>query len=165
MILLFVCHHCQSLWSTGVTIINEVLNLLFDRYKFQMILVIGCTIGCLLDVTHAFDIDLTKSVSPPQDVKTSDNGDIADDQDDDRITIGDWIAQWDTEYEDWFYYNIITQQSTWIKPRELGHITFKRREETSGGKLDIILFVMRENMILKEMLMSSITRYLQATSY
>ena len=130
-----------------------------------MILVIGCTIGCLLDVTHAFDIDLTKSVSPPQDVKTSDTGDIADDQDDDRITIGDWIAQWDTEYEDWFYYNIITQQSTWIKPGELGHITFKRREETSGGKLDIILFVMRENMILKEMLMSSITRYLQATSY
>ena len=98
-------------------------------------------------------------------MKTSDTGDIADDQDDDRITIGDWIAQWDTEYEDWFYYNIITQQSTWIKPRELGHITFKRREETSGGKLDIILFVMRENMILKEMLMSSITRYLQATSY
>ena len=103
-----------------------------------MILVIGCTIiGCLFDVTHAFDIDLTKTpVSPPQDqdVKTSGNGDIRD-QDDERITIGDWIAQWDTEYQDWFYYNIITQQSTWIKPGELGHITFKRREEASGAKL------------------------------
>ena len=101
-----------------------------------MILVIGCTIiGCLIDVTHAFDIDLTKTpVSPPQDkdVKTSGNGDIRDDE---RITIGDWIAQWDTEYQDWFYYNIITQQSTWIKPGELGHITFKRREEASGAKL------------------------------
>ena len=93
-----------------------------------------------MDVTHAFDIDLTKSVSSPQDVKISDTADIADDQDDDRISIGDWIAQWDTEYEDWFYYNVITQQSTWIKPRELGHITFKRREETSGGKLIALLF-------------------------
>ena len=68
-------------------------------------------------------------------MKTSETGDQADDQDDERITIGDWIAQWDTEYQDWFYYNILTRQSTWIKPRELGHVILKRREETSDGKL------------------------------
>ena len=101
-----------------------------------MILVIGCTIGCLIDVALAFDIDLTKNpVAPPQDqnIKTSETGDLYD-QEDERITVGDWIAQWDTEYLDWFYYNVITQQSTWIKPRELGHITFRRRDEASGGK-------------------------------
>ena len=78
-------------------------------------------------------------------MKTSETGDQADDQADERITIGDWVAQWDTEYEDWFYYNILTRQSTWIKPRELGHVTFKRREETSDGKLISIVCSLNQN--------------------
>ena len=81
-------------------------------------------------------------------MKTSETGDPSDDQADERITIGDWIAQWDTEYQDWFYYNILTRQSTWIKPRELGHVTFKRREETSDGKLKSIVNVPKIKMTI-----------------
>lgn len=39
--------------------------------------------------------------------------------------MGDWIAQWDTKYRAWFYYNVNTEESTWFKPKELSHVIFK----------------------------------------
>ena len=42
-----------------------------------------------------------------------------------RLAVGDWIAQFDEVYTNWFYYNIKTKQSTWTKPEALGHISFK----------------------------------------
>lgn len=42
-----------------------------------------------------------------------------------RVMLGEWIAQWDTLYNDWFYYNIKTDSSTWLKPAELEHVVFK----------------------------------------
>ena len=75
--------------------------------------------------------------------------------------LGNWIAQWDTQYKAWFYYNIKTGSnltppkisnpvnlnhfpatSTWIKPPELAHVAFKSQgsvrraapsEGSSGG--------------------------------
>ena len=49
--------------------------------------------------------------------------------DDKRLSVGDWIAQYDETYKDWFYYNVKTQQSTWDKPRDLSHIVFKSSDE------------------------------------
>lgn len=42
-----------------------------------------------------------------------------------KLIVGNWIAQWDTKYRAWFYYNINTEKSTWVKPIELNHVTFK----------------------------------------
>jgi len=42
-----------------------------------------------------------------------------------KLIVGNWIAQWDTKYKAWFYYNINTEKSTWVKPEELNHIAFK----------------------------------------
>jgi len=42
-----------------------------------------------------------------------------------KLIIGNWIAQWDTQYRAWFYYNIKTATSTWTKPAELSHVAFK----------------------------------------
>merc|ERR1719370_2327689 len=41
-----------------------------------------------------------------------------------KLILGDWIAQWDTTYGAWFFYNINTEESTWIKPKELEHVVF-----------------------------------------
>ena len=41
------------------------------------------------------------------------------------MVVGDWIAQFDEVYSDWFYYNVNSKQSTWTKPQDLGHISFK----------------------------------------
>ena len=41
------------------------------------------------------------------------------------MVVGDWIAQFDEVYSDWFYYNVKTKNSTWTKPEDLGHISFK----------------------------------------
>ena len=49
--------------------------------------------------------------------------------DEKRLSVGDWIAQYDETYKDWFYYNVKTQQSTWDKPRDLSHIVFKTSDE------------------------------------
>ena len=46
-----------------------------------------------------------------------------------RLSVGDWIAQYDEIYKDWFYYNVKTQQSTWDKPRDLSHIVFKTSDQ------------------------------------
>lgn len=43
-----------------------------------------------------------------------------------KMKIGDWIAQWDEEYQAWFFYNAITEISTWIKPKELWHVSFNK---------------------------------------
>merc|ERR1719361_3372327 len=61
-----------------------------------------------------------------------------------KLIIGNWIAQWDTQYKAWFYYNIKTATSTWIKPPELAHVAFKSQGsvrqtaplEGSGGGLE-----------------------------
>merc|ERR1719367_1768348 len=59
-----------------------------------------------------------------------------------KLIIGNWIAQWDTQYKAWFYYNIKTATSTWIKPPELAHVAFKsqgsvrRAPEGSGGGVE-----------------------------
>jgi len=49
-----------------------------------------------------------------------------------KLIIGDWIAQWDTKYGAWFYYNINTETSTWIKPAELDHVVFRAPEGEPG---------------------------------
>ena len=38
--------------------------------------------------------------------------------------IGDWVAQWDTEFQQWFFYNQVTDESTWEQPRELQQLEF-----------------------------------------
>jgi hypothetical protein len=38
--------------------------------------------------------------------------------------IGDWVAQWDQEYQQWFYYNQVSDESTWDQPRELQQFQF-----------------------------------------
>ena len=38
--------------------------------------------------------------------------------------IGDWVVQWDTEYQQWFYYNQVSEDSTWDRPRELEQFDF-----------------------------------------
>merc|ERR1719458_2253158 len=61
-----------------------------------------------------------------------------------KLIIGNWIAQWDTQYKAWFYYNIKTATSTWIKPPELAHVAFKSQgsvrraapQEGSGGGVE-----------------------------
>jgi len=40
-----------------------------------------------------------------------------------KIMVGEWVAQWDSLYSSWFYYNANTDQSTWDKPKELMHIS------------------------------------------
>lgn len=41
-----------------------------------------------------------------------------------KLMVGDWIAQWDASYNAWFFYNIKTEESTWVKPKELHHVVF-----------------------------------------
>jgi len=41
-----------------------------------------------------------------------------------KLMVGDWIAQWDPSYNAWFFYNIKTEESTWVKPKELHHVVF-----------------------------------------
>jgi len=41
-----------------------------------------------------------------------------------KLMVGDWIAQWDATYSAWFFYNIKTEESTWVKPKELHHVVF-----------------------------------------
>ena len=50
-----------------------------------------------------------------------------------KLIVGDWIAQWDTKYRAWFYYNVNTEESTWFKPKELSHVIFKN-PATKRGK-------------------------------
>jgi len=55
-----------------------------------------------------------------------------------KLILGDWIAQWDTTYGAWFFYNINTEESTWIKPKELEHVVFNaptKEELGAGGQL------------------------------
>ena len=40
-----------------------------------------------------------------------------------KIMVGDWVAQWDSLYSSWFYYNSKTDFSTWDKPMELQHVS------------------------------------------
>ena len=35
-----------------------------------------------------------------------------------------------------FYYNIISQKSTWIKPPELKHVSFKKPADIKKGESD-----------------------------
>lgn len=53
-----------------------------------------------------------------------------------KLILGDWIAQWDTTYGAWFFYNINTEESTWIKPKELEHVVFNAptKEELKGPR-------------------------------
>jgi len=39
-----------------------------------------------------------------------------------KILAGNWVAQWDSLYRAWFYYNTKTDFSTWDKPKELVHV-------------------------------------------
>jgi len=41
-----------------------------------------------------------------------------------KLMVGDWIAQWDITYKAWFFYNIKTEESTWVKPGALAHVAF-----------------------------------------
>ena len=66
--------------------------------------------------------------------------------------MGDWVAQWDEVtikyftvhkniftvqiYSAWFFYNVETRQSTWEKPQEMDHISFKQpggEDSSSNG--------------------------------
>ena len=49
-----------------------------------------------------------------------------------KLIVGNWIAQWDTKYKAWFYYNINTEQSTWVKPTDLAHVVFKHPDSNDG---------------------------------
>ena len=40
-----------------------------------------------------------------------------------KIMVGNWVAQWDSLYKSWFYYNAKTDYSTWDKPKELMHVS------------------------------------------
>ena len=40
-----------------------------------------------------------------------------------KILVGNWVAQWDSLYRAWFYYNTKTDTSTWDKPKELVHVS------------------------------------------
>ena len=40
-----------------------------------------------------------------------------------KILVGNWVAQWDSLYRAWFYYNAKTDHSTWDKPKELVHLS------------------------------------------
>jgi len=52
-----------------------------------------------------------------------------------KLIVGNWIAQWDTKYEAWFYYNINTEKSTWVKPKELSHVSFKDPDMKHTGAM------------------------------
>lgn len=43
-----------------------------------------------------------------------------------KMKVGDWVAQWDEVYKAWFFYNVETQMSTWVKPKELWHVSFNQ---------------------------------------
>ena len=47
--------------------------------------------------------------------------------------IGDWVAQWDTEFQQWFFYNQVTDESTWEQPRELEQFQFSLPPVHGGG--------------------------------
>lgn len=70
-------------------------------------------------------IDTLQGVSPKPNVES----DYTTTSPNHKLIIGDWIAQWDTKYNAWFYYNINTETSTWIKPAELDHVVFKSPEK------------------------------------
>jgi len=52
-----------------------------------------------------------------------------------KLIVGNWIAQWDTKYKAWFYYNINTEKSTWVKPKELRHVSFKDPDMKKTGPM------------------------------
>lgn len=54
-----------------------------------------------------------------------------------KILVGNWVAQWDSLYRAWFYYNAKTDHSTWDKPKELVHLSLnppKGMKPPSGRK-------------------------------
>jgi len=52
-----------------------------------------------------------------------------------KLMVGDWIAQWDASYNAWFFYNIKTEESTWVKPKELHHVVFNSPPPSGGKKV------------------------------
>lgn len=52
-----------------------------------------------------------------------------------KLMVGDWIAQWDASYNAWFFYNIKTEESTWVKPKELHHVVFNSPPHAGGKKV------------------------------
>jgi len=52
-----------------------------------------------------------------------------------KLMVGDWIAQWDASYNAWFFYNIKTEESTWVKPKELHHVVFNSPPQTGANKV------------------------------
>jgi len=67
----------------------------------------------------------TFAVSPQDDTKLNQiTGSSGGEGGPHKLMVGDWIAQYDTTYSAWFFYNIKTEESTWIKPKELHHVVF-----------------------------------------
>merc|ERR1711892_341580 len=42
-----------------------------------------------------------------------------------RYEIADWVAQWDFEYNQWFFYNRVSDESTSEQPRALEQFKFR----------------------------------------
>ena len=43
-----------------------------------------------------------------------------------QLRVGDWVAVWDTEFLLWYFHNLVTGESTWQKPPQLRHLSFKK---------------------------------------
>lgn len=52
------------------------------------------------------------------------------------VNFGDWAAQWDEQEEAWYFYNYLTEESTWEKPDELSDLRFENpfssKDESQG---------------------------------